>query len=841
MNKKLLGLFVVLVMFAGSATPVHAASLTSIQVQAILTLLNAFGADQSTINSVEAALNGGTPATSGQSFCHNFNSDLTVGSTGDDVSALNQALSSAGVDTTGNTALFTENNAGDVVSFQAKYGIRQTGYVGPLTRAKLNSLYGCSSNQQSTTPTTQSAATTQPMSPAPTASISANPTVVNPGQPSTLTFSSANAAVCSGANVTSGQTSGSIVVYPTQTTTYTMNCFERASMSDSGRWATGSVTVTVTPTAQSLGTLIPSDTFVSFNVAQGTSNPSPYNLHLTNSSSAPVNFTLNVPNQPNWLNCGYSTETMMLSPGGVMGVCVAVDATKTSGPGTYTANLVVSGDFANSPITIPVTLTVMAATQTSTNQPNITSTSAKAAESFEMDAGGTASISGTYLAGNDLSTTKVFIGGIQTTVTYASDNLLYITVPSSLTAGQSYSMYVSNEKGTSNVVSVKILSNVSLGTQTSVVPTISYINPTSATPGSVVMVYGTNFDQNSLVAFDSSSPQNQNISPSSGYPVNVATAPGVTALAFTVPANVTVGTHTIQVLEHVFQSNGTLPMSNSVPLTLTAATPADPVINSFSINASQQFSLSAQNYSTITFQAQCGNFVHVLRSVDGTSVSYPTGNASLCNAKQYYSKSTTNADPSVPPIYNEPFYLWNAQGTVDGQTSFIGNGPGSNVSGSAVMTVEACNTAGKCVQQSTSFPIYAKACLAAGTTVSMSDGSHKNIEDIKIGDLVKSFDGERMTTGVVTEVVQREDPIITINGILKAAPDEVVYLANGKTETADHLKIGDQLIRDGGRAVAVTIITRSLGLAKTYDLALANGNAFFAEGYLVQSLNPSSE
>ncbi|MDO8561374.1 MAG: peptidoglycan-binding domain-containing protein [bacterium] len=83
----------------------------------------------------------------GQSFCHNFNSDLTVGSSGDDVSALNQALSSSGVNTTGNTSYFSENNAGDVVSFQAKYGIRQTGYVGPLTRAKLNALYKCGTQQ----------------------------------------------------------------------------------------------------------------------------------------------------------------------------------------------------------------------------------------------------------------------------------------------------------------------------------------------------------------------------------------------------------------------------------------------------------------------------------------------------------------------------------------------------------------------------------------------------------------------------------------------------------------------------------------------------------------------
>lgn len=124
-----------------------AAGLTNTQIQSILSLLSAFGADAGTIANVTTALNGGTPSTRGSAFCHTWNTDLTVGSQGDDVSALNQALTASGIDTTGNTSVFSENNAGDVVSFQSHYGIRQTGYVGPMTRAKLNALYGCSSVQ----------------------------------------------------------------------------------------------------------------------------------------------------------------------------------------------------------------------------------------------------------------------------------------------------------------------------------------------------------------------------------------------------------------------------------------------------------------------------------------------------------------------------------------------------------------------------------------------------------------------------------------------------------------------------------------------------------------------
>lgn len=130
----------------------YAAGLTSVQIQSILSLLSAFGADSATIANVTTALNGGTPSTTSGGFCHRWNTDLTVGSTGADVTALNQALTSSGIDTTGNTSFFSENNAGDVVSFQSRYGIRQTGYVGPMTRAKLNALYGCGNTQQNQVP-----------------------------------------------------------------------------------------------------------------------------------------------------------------------------------------------------------------------------------------------------------------------------------------------------------------------------------------------------------------------------------------------------------------------------------------------------------------------------------------------------------------------------------------------------------------------------------------------------------------------------------------------------------------------------------------------------------------
>ncbi len=186
-------------------TPVatYAAGLTSVQIQSILSLLSAFGADAGTIVNVTTALNGGTPSTSGSSaFCHDWNTDLTVGNNGDDVSALNQALTTSGIDTTGNTSLFTENNAGDVVAFQSHYGIRQTGYVGPMTRAKLNALYGCHGLGHISAPVTTQPPVQPTISPSPL--ISAAPTITSTSAKAAGNFEmdAGGSASISGTNLT---------------------------------------------------------------------------------------------------------------------------------------------------------------------------------------------------------------------------------------------------------------------------------------------------------------------------------------------------------------------------------------------------------------------------------------------------------------------------------------------------------------------------------------------------------------------------------------------------------------------------------------------------------------
>ena len=151
MNKYTVGLFLSLALLA---TPVTAQAITNKtglsadQVTTIIQLLQSFNVDASIIEKVKMSL--GAVSTTEKKFCHTFNKDLTVGSKGDEVVALVQVLKASGIETTGKSSEFTENNAGDVVAFQAKHGIRQTGYVGPLTRGKLNTLYRCQNDQKPT-------------------------------------------------------------------------------------------------------------------------------------------------------------------------------------------------------------------------------------------------------------------------------------------------------------------------------------------------------------------------------------------------------------------------------------------------------------------------------------------------------------------------------------------------------------------------------------------------------------------------------------------------------------------------------------------------------------------
>ena len=145
---------IALLIFVGTATPAHAKGLTSTQIQAILSLLSSFGADQATINNVNASLGGtGTvPTATTASASAATPSGSTSSSTSASCVTLTRVLSfNQGDATTGGEVSKLQKFLGGQVNghfgpatvtlvknWQKAHGITTTGATGPSTRASMS-------------------------------------------------------------------------------------------------------------------------------------------------------------------------------------------------------------------------------------------------------------------------------------------------------------------------------------------------------------------------------------------------------------------------------------------------------------------------------------------------------------------------------------------------------------------------------------------------------------------------------------------------------------------------------------------------------------------------------
>ena len=147
MNKFIMSLLVVAVVLP---TGVFAQTSTADQIAKLQAQIVALTAQLKALQSNQEAT----------SWCHDFNINMGIGHKGDEVTALRIALSNEGLfpDMGGGEDNFQELMASFVTGFQEKYraeiltpnGLKYgTGFVGKSTRAKLNTLYGCTN----TTPT----------------------------------------------------------------------------------------------------------------------------------------------------------------------------------------------------------------------------------------------------------------------------------------------------------------------------------------------------------------------------------------------------------------------------------------------------------------------------------------------------------------------------------------------------------------------------------------------------------------------------------------------------------------------------------------------------------------
>jgi len=156
------------VAFGSFAAPARAA-LTESQIQSILSLLSSFGADQATINNVNASLRGqATPGTGTGTgtgtggACPALSRSLQQGASGADVKELQVFLnanaatqvSSSGAGSPGSeTTFFGPATDAAVKKFQTLNNVSSIGIVGPQTRAAIAAVCGTSGGGTTPTPT----------------------------------------------------------------------------------------------------------------------------------------------------------------------------------------------------------------------------------------------------------------------------------------------------------------------------------------------------------------------------------------------------------------------------------------------------------------------------------------------------------------------------------------------------------------------------------------------------------------------------------------------------------------------------------------------------------------
>ncbi|MBI2024419.1 peptidoglycan-binding protein [Candidatus Giovannonibacteria bacterium] len=120
------------------------------QIQAILSLLQSFGAEQSVIDNVNASLRGqATRGVSGTASVRGIiTRSLARGSSGEEVRLLQEFLAknSEIYPEAQITGYFGPLTRAAVKRFQTKHGIESLGLVGPKTRAKINEMLGNSTN-----------------------------------------------------------------------------------------------------------------------------------------------------------------------------------------------------------------------------------------------------------------------------------------------------------------------------------------------------------------------------------------------------------------------------------------------------------------------------------------------------------------------------------------------------------------------------------------------------------------------------------------------------------------------------------------------------------------------
>ena len=127
-------------------------------------------------------------------------------------------------------------------------------------------------------------------------------------------------------------------------------------------------------------------------------------------------------------------------------------------------------------------------------------------------------------------------------------------------------------------------------------------------------------------------------------------------------------------------------------------------------------------------------------------------------------------------------------------------------------------------------------CFVGGTQIQMHEGV-KSIEDVGIGDIVKSFDvgtSSIVDSKVTKTYVHTDRYYMILNGNIKTTSVHPFY-TDGKWVEAGDLSIGDKILHVDGLEHTIETIELSDEQVTVYNFEVDGTHNYYAEGYLVHN------
>jgi len=133
-------------------------------------------------------------------------------------------------------------------------------------------------------------------------------------------------------------------------------------------------------------------------------------------------------------------------------------------------------------------------------------------------------------------------------------------------------------------------------------------------------------------------------------------------------------------------------------------------------------------------------------------------------------------------------------------------------------------------------------CFLAGTKILLANGSYKQIQDIRPGETIMSYDllHQQAVPETVTELLTHPNTkggYLILNNRLNVTGNHLMWIANRNAWVhAEDLTVGDMLTHSNGSRETIASITHVNGTNTTYNLHLTGDNHnYFAEGVLVHN------